>query len=99
MVVDHLADPSASCFHQCSVRLHFDLFGYLADLQHDIDLRIRPDLQHDSTLKVGFESGEADFQHVWPDGQVRQDVIAGFVGYGSAFGAGCCLRDADFNAG
>ena len=83
--------------HESGIRLNFNLIGDLTDLEYDVDCRIGVDLQDDSTLDVGPESGQLSLEHVRPQRQARQHVVAGFVADGSPFRAGCRLSYGDLD--
>src|SRR5262249_37669941 len=78
-ILDDLAYAHTSCFHQSRIRLNFDLFVDLTDLENRIDHGTGIHLKHNSRLRISSESGQRRFEPVRTNRQVRQNVGAGFI--------------------
>gem|GEM_PF-6874834 len=70
-----------------------------ADLKCDVDLDVVSDFEHETGLSVGLEAGGADPEGVGTDGNVREAVKPGGVGYSGAADVGADVGEGDGGVG
>jgi hypothetical protein len=75
-LINDLGDRGLFRLYESRAGGYFDILGYRADVESQIDLRVVADLQHDSALYVGFEALHGSLKTVGPNRQVRQSVSA-----------------------
>ncbi len=76
LILDHRAQAGVLRFHLRRIGFHLDRLRNGADVQSYVDGRIGGHLKYDAGLDVVSEARLGNFQAIWSDGEVREDVIA-----------------------